>query len=338
MAKTKVLLVHGGQSSEHDVSLMSARNVFAALDDSRYDVSLCLIDRDGHWWLQDTIDDSHIGRPQLLPVFGQKKFITLPDHHIVQPDVIFPVLHGKNGEDGTVQGMFELLGIPYVGPSLLGAAVTMDKDMTKRLMEREGIPVVPWRSWRIHNHQPPYAEVAAALGTEVFVKPASSGSSVGVSKVTSEQDWEKILDLAAEHSDQVLIEKMIEGREIELAVLGNDNPKVSGAGEIILGDKFYTYDEKYGSGSSANVQIPADIPEQTLQQLQEYALRAYAICECKGMARVDFFIENSSGQIYLNEINSIPGFTNISMYPKLWRYAGLSYPHLVSKLIDLALQ
>ena len=338
VTKTKVLLVHGGKSSEHDVSLMSARNVFAALDDSRYDVTLCLIDREGRWWLQDTIDDTHIGKPQLLPVFGQKKFITLPDHHIVQPDVIFPVLHGKNGEDGTVQGAFELLGIPYVGPSLLGAAVTMDKDMTKRLMEREGIPVVPWHTWRVHDRQPLYEQIKAELGEKVFVKPASAGSSIGVSRVNSAQDWEKILDVAAEHSDQVLIEKMIDAREIELAVLGNDEPKVSGAGEIVLGEQFYTYDEKYSSGSSATVIIPADITDDVLQQMQQYALTAYATCECRGMARVDFFIEKSTGNVYLNEVNSIPGFTNISMYPKLWRQVGVSYPHLVSTLIDLALE
>lgn len=337
MSKIHILLAYGGQSSEHEVSLSSARNVFAALDNAKYDITTCLIDKQGSWWLQETISDDHTGSQQLLPVLGQQKFITLPDHTIIQPDVLLPILHGKNGEDGTVQGLTQLLGIPCVGPSLLAAAVTMDKDMTKRLLEHAGIPVVPWKTWLIHNEEPTYETIAAELGPDVFVKPASAGSSIGVSHVTSGESWGDVLRLAAENSEVVLIEKTVYGREIEVAVLGNTHPRATTPGEIVAGEDFYTYEDKYSAGSTSEVKIPADIPESVQGQLKDYALRAYVVTEGRGMARVDFFLTDDGG-IYLNEINSIPGFTNISMYPKLWRHEGITYPELVSQLIDLALE
>ncbi len=336
MTKKRVLLVYGGKSSEHDVSLMSARNVYAALDENKYDVTLCLIDREGRWWLQDIVDDTHSGQPQILPVLGQKQFVTLPDHHIIKPDVVLPVLHGQNGEDGTVQGLCQLLGLSYVGPSLLGAAVTMDKDMTKRLLEHADIPVVPWRTWRIKDYKPTFDMISDELGTtDMFVKPASAGSSVGVSHITSADSWEKVLDMASQHSEVVLIEKTIQGREIELAVIGGDEIRVSGAGEIKSGEDFYDYDDKYSAASTAKVQIPADISEKMLGQLQAYAKKTFEITECQGMARIDFLVEDET--IYLNEINSIPGFTNISMYPKLWQHEGVRFPQLVDQLIELSL-
>lgn len=337
MSKIHVLLVYGGQSSEHEVSLASARNVFAALDNTKYDITTCLIDSQGSWWVQETISDDHAGSQQLLPVLGQQKFITLPDHKIIQPDVILPILHGQNGEDGTVQGLAQLLGLPCAGPSLLSAAVTMDKDMTKRLLEHAGIPVVPWMTWRTHDEELTYEMVSGKLGPDVFVKPASAGSSIGVSHVTSAESWEGAVMAAAEYSDVVLIEKTVRGREIEVAVLGNRAPRATTPGEIIAGEDFYTYDDKYGAESVSEVQIPADIPESVQGRLKEHALRAYAVVEGHGMARVDFFL-TEQGDIYLNEINSIPGFTNISMYPKLWRHEGVPYPELISQLIDLALE
>lgn len=337
MSKIHVLLAYGGQSSEHEVSLASARNVFAALDNTKYDISTCLIDKQGSWWLQDTISEDHLGSQQLLPVLGQQKFITLPDHKIIQPDVLLPILHGKNGEDGTVQGLAQLLGLPCAGPSLLSAAVTMDKDMTKRLLEHEGIPVVPWRTWLVHNQEPTYETITEALGTDLFVKPASAGSSIGVSHVTSGESWGDVLKLAAENSEVVLIEKTVYGREIEVAVLGNTRPRATAPGEILAGEDFYTYEDKYGAESTSQVKIPADLPETVQSQLKEYALRAYAVTEGRGMARVDFFL-TEDGSIFLNEINSIPGFTNISMYPKLWRNEDITYPELISQLIDLALE
>lgn len=337
MSNTHVLLVYGGQSTEHDVSIASASNVFAALDNTKYDISTCLIDREGRWWLQESIGDYHAGSPQLLPVLGQKKFVTLPDHKIIQPDVILPILHGQNGEDGTIQGLAQLMNIPCVGPSTLSAAVTMDKDMTKRLLEHAGVPVVPWKTWLVHDQEPTYEMISAELGTDVFVKPASAGSSIGVSHVTSGETWSEVLKLAAEHSEMVLIEKTVKGRELEIAILGNTEPRATIAGEIVAGEDFYSYDAKYGAGSASEVTIPADIPESLHAELKDYALRAYKVTECRGMARVDFFLADD-GSVYLNEVNSIPGFTNISMYPKLWRHEGVSYPQLIAQLIDLALE
>ncbi len=337
MAHTHVMLVYGGQSSEHDVSVASASNVFAALDNTKYDITTCLIDREGRWWLVETVGEDHGGKPQLLPVLGQQRFITLPDHRIVQPDVLMPILHGKHGEDGTVQGLAELMGIPCVGPSLLSAAVTMDKDMTKRLLEYAGIPVVPWKTWLIHDQPPDYETLVDELGSNLFVKPASAGSSIGISHVTSGEQWEEILNKAAEHSEMVLIEKAIHAREIEVAVLGNHEPVVSSPGEIIPGEDFYSYEDKYDTSSRSQVNIPADLPDEIATKIKEFAKKAYMVTESRGMARVDFFVDEDMN-IYLNEINSIPGFTNISMYPKLWRNEGLAYPQLLSKLIDLALE
>lgn len=337
MSNVHVMLVYGGQSSEHDVSVASARNVFAALDDTRYDVSTCLIDRDGKWWLQESIGDYHSGSPQLLPVLGQKKFVTLPDHKIVQPDVILPILHGKNGEDGTVQGLAELLSIPYVGPSLLGAALTMDKDVTKRLLRQAGVPVVDEIVWRTYTDQPSYQAVAEQLGAVVFVKPARSGSSVGVSKVTDEMTLAAALDEAAKHDDKVLIERAIVGREIEVAVLGNTELRISMPGEIKPGAEFYDFDDKYNPTSSATVQIPADLAPELRDRIRDMAATAYKVTDGHGMARIDFFVTDDN-EVYLNEINSIPGFTNISMYPKMMRHDGLAYPDLIARLIDLALE
>lgn len=337
MSNVHVMLVYGGQSSEHDVSIASARNVFAALDNTLYEISTCLIDKEGRWWLMDTVGDYHIGSPQLLPVLGQKRFITLPDHKIVQPDVLLPILHGKNGEDGTVQGLAELLGIPCAGPSLLGAALTMDKVTTKQLLRQADIPVVKDVVWRTHTQSPAYETAVSELGQTIFIKPSRSGSSVGVSKATNEDMYEAALAEAAQYDDVVLIESAVNGREIEVAVLGNQDPKASNPGEITPGSEFYDYADKYDPASAATVSIPADLTPELSEKLRTAALLAYETCSGHGMARVDFFV-TESGEYYLNEINSIPGFTNISMYPKLWRHDGIAYPQLVSRLIDLALE
>lgn len=337
MSNTHVMLVYGGQSTEHDVSVSSARNVFAALDDTRYIISTCLIDQHGRWWLQDTIGDHHTGSPQLLPVLGQSKFVTLPDHKIVQPDVILPILHGKNGEDGTVQGLAELLGIPCAGPTVLGAALTMDKDLTKRVLKQAGVPVVDDVVWMSYEPRPEYAAVAATLGTTLFVKPAGSGSSVGVSKAVDEQSFGAALDEAVSHDQKVLIERAITGREIEVAILGNGELHISAPGEIRPGSDFYDYADKYDPESSASVVIPAELDEQLRASIIRAAETAYRATNGHGMARIDFFV-TEDGSFYLNEINSIPGFTNISMYPKLMRHDGLAYPQLISKLISLALE
>lgn len=337
MSNVHVMLVYGGQSSEHDVSVASARNVFAALDNTKYDISTCLIDQEGRWWLLDTVGDYHAGSPQLLPVLGQKKFVTLPDHKIIQPDVLLPILHGKNGEDGTVQGLAELLGIPCAGPSVLGAALTMDKDLTKRVLRQAGVPVVDDVVWRTHQTPPAYENIVRMFGEVVFVKPARSGSSVGVSKVVDEASFLAALDEAASHDTKVLVERAINGREIEVAVLGNDDVRASTPGEIVPGAEFYDYDDKYNPSSTASVKLPAELEPELAERIKQAATQAYEVTSGHGMARVDFFVTDNN-EFYLNEINSIPGFTNISMYPKLWRYEGIAYPDLIARLIALALE
>lgn len=335
--RTRVLLLFGGESSEHDVSLAGAANVFAALDDERYHIELGYIDRHGKWWLVPEVSPHHENCPQLIPVPGTGKFITMPEHTVIQPDVLLPILHGKHGEDGSVQGLASLLHVPVVGPGILGACVTMDKDVTKRLLRDAAIPVVEWHVWRTAQEPPTYAELQATLGATLFVKPANAGSSVGVSKVTGSGEYHEALRTAAEHDDTVLIEAAVQAREIELAVIGTKTPRVSTAGEIIAGAEFYDYEDKYNPASVARVVIPAELEEDIVEQLRDYALRAYRVTGGRGMARIDFFVTND-GQIYLNEINSIPGFTNISMYPKLWRHEGISYPALLDRLIADALE
>jgi D-alanine-D-alanine ligase len=330
--RPQILLLFGGESSEHEVSIAGAHNVFAALDEHRYEVSLCYITRQGKWLLVDSIDDLNSDR-ELTPVFGEQKFVS--NETEITPDVLLPILHGYHGEDGDVQGLARLMHIPCVGPSLIGAAITLDKDVTKRLLRDAGIPVVDWLTWRTTDPRPMYDNVVAKLGETIFVKPANAVSSVGVSKVTNESEYTEALDLAAKHDHLVLIEKGPKVREIETAVLGNHHPEVAEPGEILPGDEFYSYEDKYDAASTAQARIPAELDSETSEAIRHYAIKAYLATRGWGMARIDFFIDES-GQIYLNEINSIPGFTNISMYPKLWRHSGLSYPDLLDRLINLA--
>lgn len=338
MNKLHVLLVFGGESTEHEVSITSAHNVYAALDDTKYDVSLCYIDKVGRWWQVDSIRGSYVGHPQVIPRLGQRMFGIDGTDKTLKPDVIFPVLHGANGEDGSVQGLAQLLHVPCVGPSTLSAAVTMNKDVTKRLLRDAGVPVVPWLRLERDAPRPHFANIEAKLGPIVFVKPNSSGSSVGVHKVTNGHEFITALSDAFRYDDTVLVEAAVNAREIEVAVLGNSLAAVSGLGEIQPGDEFYSYDDKSSASSTAKLLIPANVDSATAERVRSYALSAYKAVMGHGMARVDFFIEKDSGEVYLNELNSIPGFTNISMYPKLWHAAGISYGELVDKLIEYALQ
>ena len=336
MDRLRVLLIFGGESSEHEVSINSATNVLAALDTARYDIKLCYIDRAGEWRLVETIEARNQPSPHLTPQLGQRSLL-IDGADPLPIDVIIPVLHGKNGEDGSVQGLAQLLHIPYVGPSLLSAAVTMDKDMTKRLALDAHVPVVPWRTLANDAPRPTFAEIADELGTPVFIKPSRAGSSVGVNKVHSAEAFTAALDEAFRHDDIVLIEQAITAREIELAVLGRGtSARVSMPGEILPGEEFYSYDDKYSASSTSRVVIPAEVDESVATELQRLALAAYQATGGRGMARVDFFLD-PTGQIFLNEINSIPGFTNISMYPKLWEASGLSPQALVDELIKEAL-
>lgn len=339
MNRKRVLLLFGGESSEHDVSISSARNVYAAIDDEKYDVLLCYIDRQGKWWALETFGmqiDTH-GVPQLIPALGSGGFVTMPGQTIINPDVILPILHGKNGEDGSVQGLAQLLHIPIVGCDIAASAVGLDKLLTKQLLTSHEIPVVPYAVHRIYEAVPEFHKLSMTLGSPLFVKPARGGSSVGVSKVYSEEELIAALETAHAHDDMVLIEQAITGRELEVAVLGSiPNHHVSTVGEVVTQAEFYSYDDKYTDGTSS-VAIPAQLESHVVSRIQALAGRVYEILGCQGLSRVDFFLSEDGG-LYLNEINTMPGFTNISMYPKLWKHEGISYAEIIEKLITDALR
>ena len=338
MERKTVLLLFGGESSEHDVSLSSVRNVYAALDNQKFAVTLGYIDRSGKWWLVDRVGSDTHGAPQLVPVLGGSCFITVPDNIVVKPDVILPVLHGKNGEDGSVQGLAQLLHIPIVGCDMTASAICMDKLATKEILATANISIVPYEIHYAREAQPDFNKLSMKLGSPMFVKPARAGSSVGVSKVYSEEDLIKALEEAHKHDPTVLIERGITGRELEVAVLGNPpHHKASSVGEIKPGDDFYSYEAKYDSASASEVIVPAELDELTANHIRSIAERAYQVLGCQGLSRVDFFLAED-GTVYINEINTLPGFTNISMYPKLWRHDGISYSQLIEKLIALAIK
>ncbi len=338
MQRTTVLLLFGGESSEHDVSISSARNVYAAMDDTKYDVLLGYISRDGKWWLIDRFSnefDTH-GAPQLAPVLGAGSFVTFPSSRVVRPDVILPILHGKNGEDGSVQGLAQLLHIPIVGCDMTSSALAMDKLATKEILLQHDVKVAPYSVHRTGEPVPDFNKLSMKLGSPMFVKPVRAGSSVGVSKVYSEDELARALDTAHAHDSVVLIERGISGRELEVSVLGNPPyHQVSGVGEVKPDGDFYSYDAKYAASSDSKVIIPADLTEEIKERVRSLASKIYETLGCSGLSRVDFFLSDD-GAIYLNEVNTLPGFTNISMYPKLWRQEGISYSELIERLISSA--
>ena len=338
MNRQTVLLLFGGESSEHEVSVSSARNVYAAMDDEKFEVILGYIDTAGKWWLIDSIgmQISTHGAPQLVPVLGGESFVTIPNNRVIKPDVILPILHGKNGEDGSVQGLAQLLHIPIVGCDMTSSVLCMDKVATKEILRANGIKTVPYEKHFASQEVPDFNKVSMRLGSPVFVKPSRAGSSVGVSKVYTEEEFTEALALAHRHDTVALIEAGISGREIEVAVLGNPPyAQASVAGEIEPEGDFYSYDSKYASSSQSKVIVPANITPEQLQRVRNWALKSYELLGCSGLSRVDFFLE-SDGTIYLNELNTLPGFTNISMYSKLWRHDGISYSQLIERFISLA--
>ncbi len=336
MSKLNLVLVFGGESAEHEVSISSASNVYQALDKQRYAIALVYIDRQGRWWRVESFDDLERPSNELAPHLGSDELID-SNGESLRPQVILPILHGPNGEDGSVQGLSQLLHVPIVGCHVLGSAVCMDKDGAKRLLQQAGVPVV---DYLVHHATDPaldFAQATKQLGEVLFVKPASLGSSVGVSKVNSPQEFGQALAQAHKHDRKVLIERAVQAREIECSVLGNGNPQASVLGEITPDEEFYSYEAKYATTSKSRISIPADVPETAASSIRELAVQAYRALECRGLARVDFFLADD-GTIYVNELNTLPGFTNISMYPKLWQASGLSYSALLDKLVDLALE
>lgn len=347
--KLRVGVVFGGRSGEHEVSLMSARSVLAALDPAKYEVISIGIWRDGRWFGgSGVLEAFQAGRLEgLVPaILGQPGCRGLFRWEQGQPlemleplDVVFPVTHGTFGEDGTLQGLLEMADIPYVGSGVLASSVAMDKGLFKGLMRTQRIPVVGdtlVQSAMIREQQDEALRLAEAVGAyPLFVKPANLGSSVGVSKCRSRSDLLEGLMDAARYDRRVVVEQGLEAREIEASVLGNEEPEVSIPGEIIPSDEFYSYRAKYIDDAS-QLLIPAPIDEATTEEVRRIAAEAFKAIDGAGMARADFLLDRESGRLFLNELNTIPGFTQISMYPKLWEASGLSYPELMDRLIDLA--
>lgn len=353
--KIKLGVILGGRSGEHEVSLMSSRSVLSVLDRDKYEVTEIGIDHEGVWWsgehVLEALEESStkgLFRVFLLPEPGKATLFKRSAENgaeIITPltelDVVFPVLHGTFGEDGTLQGFFEMADIAYVGAGVLGSSVGMDKSVFKDVMRANNIPVAEWivcTRKDIDSGIEKIIQKAEALAVyPLFVKPANLGSSVGITKVKNRSDLYEGLMEAARYDRRILVERGINAREIEVSVLGNENPKVSMPGEIIPSDEFYSYNAKYLNGKS-ELRIPAPISDELIEKVKDLALRTYKAIDCAGMARVDFLLDKDSSELYINEVNTIPGFTAISMYPKLWDASGLPYAALIDELIELALE
>jgi D-alanine-D-alanine ligase len=351
--KIRLGILFGGRSGEHEVSLTSAASLLKALDPAKYEVVPIGITRQGRWLLGSAADKLLPGvlkngkpvtpsvdptGPGLIPLSLAERG---PSNRRPAVDVIFPVLHGTFGEDGTLQGLLELAGIPYVGAGVLGSAVGMDKDVMKRLFRDAGLPVVPWivilRGKWVEEPRTARKLIEREIGYPLFVKPANLGSSVGISKVRRARELAPALDLAARYDRKILVEKAVDAREIECSVLGNDRPEASVSGEVVPINEFYDYEAKYIKEGSELI-IPAKLTKRQSATVRKLAVAAFRAVDCAGMARVDFLMDRKSGTVFVNEINTIPGFTPISMYPKLWEASGIPYPRLVDRLVALALE
>jgi D-alanine-D-alanine ligase len=341
--KLNVGILFGGKSAEHEISLLSARNVYEALDREKYTPVLIGIDKKGCWHLND--ESQYLldaGDPRLIRLNEEGSPVgllpscggTLTSH--IRLDVVFPILHGPLGEDGTIQGLLKLAEIPFVGAGVLGSAAGMDKDVMKRLLRDGGVPIGDFICLRSHEAPPGFDELAARLGLPFFVKPANMGSSVGVNKIRGQEEYLPGIADAFKYDSKIVIEEFIPGRELECSVLGNEDPQASVPGEIKSTHEFYSYEAKYIDEHGAVMEIPAKIPEETAERVRELAIRTFKVLECEGLGRVDFFLKDS-GEVIVNEINTMPGFTRISMYPKLWEASGVSYTELIDRLILLAL-
>lgn len=363
--KKRVMVIFGGQSSEHEVSRVSATSIIKNMDRSKYDVSFVGITKEGRWLpYNGPVEKIASGEWEEIAINKMVKSIPCRDNIINAivsrgasseavikgesevisggcVDVVFPVLHGCNGEDGTIQGLFEMAGIPYVGSGVLGSALGMDKIYAKIVFEKTDIPQADYLFFTRKEIRENAGSAADAIEQKfkypVFIKPSNAGSSVGVSKAHDRKELIEALNFAAKYDRKVLIEEFINGREVECAVLGNDNPIASTVGEIVPSNEFYDYNAKYIDGSSKTI-IPAQLPEETILKIRNYAIKAFKALDCAGLSRVDFFVHKETGEVYINEINTLPGFTSISMYPMLWEVSGIPYNELVDRLIDLAIE
>lgn len=348
--KIKVGILFGGKSAEHEVSLQSAKNVVDAIDKDKYEVALIGIDKTGRWLLPNKsqfllnandpklikLNKANEENVALVP-YSRGELTNLSNQNSNSSiDVVFPILHGPFGEDGTVQGLLKLAGVPFVGASVLGSAIGMDKDVMKRLLRDAGIPIADFIAIK-QEDKIDFGKVSKKLGLPFFVKPANLGSSVGINKVKNKKDFSKAVKEAFQYDTKILIEEFIDGRELECSVLGNQKPIASAVGEVIPHHEFYSYEAKYIDENGAALEIPAQISPKVAKNVQELAVRTFKTLSCEGLGRVDFFLKKN-GNIIVNEINTIPGFTKISMYPRLWGASGISYKELINRLIELAIE
>ncbi len=346
--KIRVGIIFGGKSAEHEVFLQSAKNVIDALDKNKYEPVLIGIDKKGKWYLQDKSNFLlNSSNPKLISLNKSTQLVAaIPEQQenslIVLStqkggiDVVLPILHGPFGEDGTIQGMLRLMDVPFVGSGVLGSAIGMDKEITKRLLRGSGIPIADFMTAN-NLDDITFAQAKKKLGFPLFIKPANMGSSVGVSRVTNQKEFDTAMKLAFEYDRKVLIEEAIMGREIECSVLGNENPVASIPGEIVVKADFYSYEAKYIDENGAVLEIPAKISQALNKKVQAMAVATFKSLNLEGMARVDFFLKEN-GDLLVNEANTIPGFTRVSMYPKLWEASGISYSKLLDTLIVLAIE
>ena len=344
--KMRVAVMFGGKSSEHDISCLSAKTIVKALDRNKYEVFCIFLDRAGRWhsWEKDMDDFSEEaacagGEAALLPGEGRRA-VLLRGGDRQEIDVVIPVFHGLNGEDGTIQGFLETVGVPYVGCGVRASACSMDKLTTKLVVGALGIRQAQYVSIvgsQLRDKEERMNLAEEKLGYPMFVKPSNAGSSIGVSRACSREELSRAIDLAAENDSRILIEEMIDGREIECAVLGNREPEASGVGEILAADTFYSFDAKYSNEESRTVVDP-ELPEGVAEELRRDARAIFMALDCRGLSRVDFFVEKGTNQVVFNEINTFPGFTSISMYPMLWQNRGLSLQQLVDRLVELAFE
>jgi len=353
MKKINIGLVYGGRSGEHEVSLQSAKSIYDALDKNKYIVYLIGIDKQGHWLLGDPASYLlNSENPKLIALNKSMSKSVTPisraekgeiisvetGRGMGKIDVFFPIIHGTYGEDGTLQGLFEMLNTAFVGAGVLGSAVGMDKDIQKRLLKEAGINVANFMAIKKNNFSKnSVKEILKKFKLPVFVKPANCGSSVGISKAHTEKELIKFIDYAFKYDTKIMIEEYIVGREIECAVMGNDKPIASVPGEVMPNHEFYSYEAKYIDENGAGLKIPAELPVKITKEIRQIAIKTFSVLDCSGFARVDFFLTKKN-KIYINEINTLPGFTKISMFPKLFGATGIPYTELLDRLINLALE
>jgi D-alanine-D-alanine ligase len=338
MDRKKVAILYGGRSVEHGVSINSARNIFEYIDRKRFEPVPVGISTAGAWYVTQAVSrDIESGKPLALGLDAVNPLF-VADGTSLKFDIIFPVLHGTDGEDGSVQGMIQAVDLPFVGTGVLGSSVSMNKLTAKRLLTQAGLPVADYLAYsNAQKENISFEDVESRLGLPFMVKATSLGSSVGVSKVKTKADFSKALDEAFAYGDDVLIERYIKGREIECAILGNDPPQASLPGEIVISNKyeFYTFDAKYVDSEAVKIEVPAKLTQDIIERVRDVSVRAFQALHCQDFARVDLFLKDEK-EVFINEINTIPGFTNSSMYPMMWKERGVSFTELISRLIDLA--